>query len=133
MTFKTHFKLFNNKKKIKNLKRIFLKNIIIFLFSTKMFLQKCKFNFIFLKKNFFKINLLKSPVRHKKFFNQVVNNYFLLKFFFYIDLTDFLLYENIFIFYNFLKKKLKNIGTNLLTRKKLSLIFFSKKNNFFLI
>ena len=131
LTLNSHFKVLKKFRKIKDLKKIFLKKIFIFFLSMEFFLKNCKFKFFFFKKILFRLNLLKSPMRYKKFFNQVFNEIFIFKFFFYITLSYNIFFENIMVFFKFLNKRLSGIGTNLLTIKKFSLTLFTKKNNFF--
>lgn len=131
LTLKSHFKVLKKLKKVKDLKRVFLKKIFIFLLSMEFFLKNCTFKFFFFKKILFKINLLKSPMRYKKFFNQIFSEIFIFKFFFYMTLLHEILYENIIMFFNYLNKRLNSVGTNLLTKKKFSLTLFTNKSNFF--
>lgn len=131
LTLKSHFKVLKKLKKVKDLKRVFLKKIFIFLLSMEFFLKNCTFKFFFFKKILFKINLLKSPMRYKKFFNQIFSEIFIFKFFFYMTLLHEILYENIIMFFNYLNKRLNGVGTNLLTKKKFSLTLFTNKSNFF--
>jgi len=131
LTLKSHFKFFKSLKKIKNLKKIFLKKIFIFLLSMELYLDNCIFKLFFFKKTLLKVNLLKSPMRYKKFFNQIFNETYIFKFFFYVSLENKILFENIILFFKFLNKQVSSIGTNLLTKKKFSLILRTKKANFF--
>jgi len=97
----------------------------------ELYLDNCIFKLFFFKKTLLKVNLLKSPMRYKKFFNQIFNETYIFKFFFYVSLENKILFENIILFFKFLNKQVSSIGTNLLTKKKFSLILRTKKANFF--
>jgi len=62
-------------------KKIFVKNIIIFILFTKIFVKNSTTSFQFKKKKKKNISLLKAPSRHKKFFHQISYEYF------YISIT----------------------------------------------
>jgi len=121
MTYKSHFKFkknFDNTKKNQKEKSIFLKNIIIFLLFSKIFLKNFSTSVQFTKKSVRQVNILKAPSRHKKFFHQIFFEQFLLK-------LSIKLKQNIFIdfciverFFFFIKKVFNRIGSNTLSRVK---------------
>ena len=76
--FKTHFKIKKNFRKTSS-KKLFLKNIIVFLFFSKIFFKSCALNFFFTKNRKNQTNILKAPSRHKKFFHQILYEYFNIK------------------------------------------------------
>ena len=79
--FKSHFKIKKNYFKNKS-KKIFVKNIFVFLIFSKVFFKNCFVSFFFNKLKLNKINLLKAPSRHKKFFHQIYTEYFQVTFIF---------------------------------------------------
>jgi hypothetical protein len=104
--FKSHFKIKKSFLKNKE-KKIFVKNIIVFLLFTKIFLNGCLVSFFFKKNKVNLTNILKAPSRHKKFFHQVFYEFF-----------------QVNVFFNFTKiKTLKNIYCGVATFEKLDLIF----------
>ena len=126
-TFKSHFKVKKNLKSKSKL--IFVKNMLVFLLFSKVFLKNCSTNLLFnsIKKN--QINFLKAPSRHKKFFHQTFFEFFQVKVFlkFHYD-------KKIYIFNTtLLFKKLNliflNLGSNLLTRTKFKIILPFKSLN----
>jgi hypothetical protein len=119
--FKSHFKI---KKKIlkNNSKKIFVKNMFIFLLFSKIFLKNCLVSFFFRKDNLNKINLLKAPSRHKKFFHQIYYEYFQVKFIFRFK-KIFKKINNTIIIFNVFNKIFLKIGSNTLNRIKLSISF----------
>jgi len=126
-TFKSHFKIKNHTNK-KKTKKIFVKNIIIFLLFTKIFLKGCSVNFFFNKHKANQTNLLKAPSRHKKFFHQIYYEYFQVKIFFKFNFKNKINLgstTNIFDKLNFL---FRAVGSNTITRMKFSssLIFIFK-------
>jgi hypothetical protein len=119
--FKSHFKI--KKKFLKNnSKRIFVKNIFIFLLFSKIFLKNCLVSFFFRKDNLNKINLLKAPSRHKKFFHQIFYEYFQVKFIFKFNKIFKKINNTVEIFTKF-NKIFKKIGSNTLNRVKFSISF----------
>jgi hypothetical protein len=126
-TYKSHFFLKKNFLK-NNKKQIFTKNIIIFILFSKIFFKNYNLNIFYNNKKTNKINILKAPSRHKKFFHQVYMEYFCVKFtwsvncnFYKIPIID---YIKIFKKINLIFLK---IGTNTLTRVKLKLVFKNQK------
>ena len=104
--FKSHFKIKKSFLKNKN-KKIFVKNIIVFLLFTKIFLNGCLVSFFFKKNKVNCTNVLKAPSRHKQFFHQIFYEFFQIK-----------------VFFNFTKSKpLKYISFGIVTFEKLNLIF----------
>ncbi len=76
--FKSHFKVKKNFSKSSK-KKIFVKNMVVFLLFTKIFFKSCAVNFFFTKNKNNNINILKAPSRHKKFFHQLFYEYFIVK------------------------------------------------------
>lgn len=121
-TFKSHFKIkkFSTKK---NPKKIFVKNIFIFLLFSKIFFKKCYVSFNFKKNQTTnKINLLKAPSRHKKFFHQICYEYFQVVFIFKFS-KIFKKNFNLIKLFNLLNNIFLKIGSNILNRKKISIVF----------
>lgn len=119
-TFRSHF---NFKKNLKKKKKIFVKNIIIFILIIKKFLKKIKINTYLLKEKKKSINILRSPNRHKKFFHQVCSEYFSIKIFFYfVDYME-VYPHNIVFLKNRLSFFFKNFGSNTITRTKFVVVF----------
>lgn len=120
-TFKSHFKI--KKKFLKNnSKKIFVKNMFIFLLFSKIFFKNCLVSFFFRKDRLNRINLLKAPSRHKRFFHQVFYEYFQVKFTFRFK-KIFKVFTNTFDLFNRLNKIFLKIGSNTLNRVKLSVSF----------
>lgn len=130
--FKSHFKIKKNFSK--NLSKfIFVKNMVIFLLFSKIFLLGCNTTLLFgnLKKN--QINILKAPSRHKKFFHQIFFEYFFVKVFFKFKFN---LSKNIYLCCVFFKKLdliFQKIGSNTLTRIKISTSFKIDLNKFYFL
>jgi hypothetical protein len=128
-TFKSHFKIKKNLcKDSKNLeKKIFVKNMFIFLLFSKIFLKNCVVSFFFktIKKN--KTNILKAPSRHKKFFHQIYFEFFQIKFFFRFFLKKSLNIKSTTILFNKFNLFLNKVGSNILTRVKITI---STQTNF---
>lgn len=123
-TFKSHFKI--KKQQIKNKhKRVFIKNIFIFLLFSKIFLKNCLVSFFFKKDKQNSISLLKAPSRHKKFFHQIFCEYFQVKFIFKFNKILKATTNTIEIFSN-LDKIFNKIGTNSLNRTKFSVSFLCR-------
>ncbi len=118
-TFKSHFKV--SKKKINKDKSIFVRNMVVFFLFSKVFLKSCNVNLLFQKVNNQPTSFLKAPSRHKKFFHQVFFEFFIIKiFFFFLKKGKVNNPQKIFKkIDNFFKK----IGTNVLTRTKISVTF----------
>lgn len=76
--FKSHFKVKKNFSKSSK-KKIFVKNMVVFLLFTKIFFKGCVVNFFFTKNKNSNTNILKAPSRHKKFFHQLFYEYFIIK------------------------------------------------------
>lgn len=105
--------------------------MVIFLLFSKIFLLGCNTTLLFgnLKKN--QINILKAPSRHKKFFHQVFFEFFFVKVFFKFK---FKVNNNLFLCCVFFKKLdliFQKIGSNTLTRIKISAIFKVNLNKFY--
>lgn len=132
LVLKSHFKILKDLKKKKDLKKIFLKGVFIFLLSTEFFLQNCKISFNFSKKRTLNVNLLKSPMRFKKFFNQIFTEIFFLKIFlkFSLNKIDF---RNSIKYFSLLNNRFVSLGTNLLLLKKTRITFISRLDDFFKI
>lgn len=121
-TFKSHFKI--KKKFLKNnSKKIFVKNMFVFLLFSKIFFKNCLVSFFFRKDKLNKTNLLKAPSRHKKFFHQIYCEYFQVKFIFRFN-KIFKKINNITYVFIPLNKLFKKVGSNTLSRFKLSVSFF---------
>lgn len=120
--FKSHFKVKKNSTKNKS-KKIFVRNIFIFLLFSKVFLKGCLVSFFYKKFKSNEINLLKAPSRHKKFFHQIYSEYFKLLFTFRFDKIFKKISKTKQIFSRF-DKIFKKIGSNILNRTKLSISFF---------
>lgn len=118
-TYKSHFKLKNFLNKNSG-KKIFVKNIIIFILFTKIFVNSSTTTFQFKKKKKNQISLLKAPSRHKKFFHQISYEYFYINII--IKFGDCVLstitdnYNNTLILFYKLDNIFKNFGSNTLTR-----------------
>lgn len=117
-TFKSHFKLKNFFKKKGPEKSIFVKNIIVLILFTKIFLKTFKITLNFKKRRFKQLNILKAPSRHKKFFHQISYEHFFVKIGFFFNTNP--LFKNSYLDSIELFKKLdrifKNFGSNTLTR-----------------
>jgi hypothetical protein len=126
-TYKSHFFLKKNFLK-NNKKQIFTKSIIVFILFSKIFFKNYNLNIFYNNKKTNKINILKAPSRHKKFFHQVYMEYFCVNFIWSINYN----YDKIFIpNYIHIFKKINliflKIGTNTLSRVKFKLIFKNQK------
>lgn len=80
-------------------------------------------NLIFSKKKYFKTNLLKSPIRHKKFFNQIFSEMFFVKIHIFYSNANYINYKEIIDIFFLLDSKLNVLGTNLLTKNKIVVCF----------
>lgn len=122
--FKSHFKVKKSFKK--NLKKkIFIKNTLIFLMFVKIFFKNCSVSFFFTKNKSIYTNILKAPSRHKKFFHQVVYEFFTTKVNFFFK-SFFLKYVLLSIpTFNIINNVFYKIGSNTLTRVKFTAIFKS--------
>ena len=122
--FKSHFKVKKSFKK--NLKKkIFIKNTLIFLMFVKIFFKNCSVSFFFTKNKSIHTNILKAPSRHKKFFHQVVYEFFTTKVNFFFK-SFFLKYILLSIpTFNIINNVFYKIGSNTLTRVKFTAIFKS--------
>lgn len=121
ITFKSHFKIKKNFKKNKN-KSIFVKNIVVLLFFSKIFFKNCVVSLLFLNKKAHKVSLLRAPSRHKKFFHQIFLETFLLKLFLRYNYTNNITSKNgLHIFKGLNSSVLLKMGTNTLSRSKLLL------------
>ena len=100
-------------------KKIFVKNIIIFILFTKIFVKNSTTSFQFKKKKKKNISLLKAPSRHKKFFHQISYEYFYIsitiKFNGYMFNIRDSYWHNLVFFYK-LDHIFKKFGSNTLTR-----------------
>lgn len=115
-TYKSHFKLKKFFKKDE--KKIFVKNMIIFLLFSNIFLQNCKISLLFSVKQKTHTSLLKAPSRHKKFFHHIFYEIFLVKLFFKF-LKNFKIYnKNFFKIFSLINCIFNKIGSNTLTRIK---------------
>lgn len=115
-TFKSHFRLKKFFKKDE--KKIFVKNMVMFLLFSKIFFKNCKISLLFSLKKKTQTSLLKAPSRHKKFFHQIVYEVFLVKIFFKFNKEIILLNNNSIKVFNLLNSIFINIGSNTLTRIK---------------
>jgi len=108
-------------------KKIFVKEMYIFLMTLNSFLNEetFKVSLIFTKKKFFKINLLKSPIRHKKFFNQVFSEIFFVKLNIMYKTVSCVDYTKLTEMFFLFSSKLNIIGTNLLTKTKTTICFLN--------
>ena len=68
--------------KKKSEKKIFIKNMIIFILLSRSLFKNCEVKLLFLKKSELASNILKAPSRHKKFFHQIKIETFFIKIFF---------------------------------------------------
>ena len=125
--FKSHFKIKRNFNK-NSKKKIFVKNMAVFLLFTKIFFTNCTVNFFFTKDTNTNTNVLKAPSRHKKFFHQIFYEYFLVKINFFF--SDALNTENLqkcaisrLGIFNEIDTIFKKIGSNTLSRSKMSISF----------
>lgn len=78
-TFKSHFKFKNIFVKKRSKKIIFVKNVLILILFSKVFLKICEITINFKKRRFKKLSILKAPSRHKKFFHQICYEHFFVK------------------------------------------------------
>lgn len=99
----------------------------MFLLFSKFTINDCEIKFLFFKKKKLKTNLLKAPSRHKKFFHQIVNEVFLIKIFFYFYNYVYMNSDLLVNLFNHINNIFLNIGSNTLTRTRLSM---STKNKF---
>jgi hypothetical protein len=120
--FKSHFKVKKNfLKKQKNIeKKIFVKNMFIFLLFSKIFLKGCLVSFFFKKNKVNSTNILKAPSRHKKFFHQVFYEYFQISFFFKFFLKRYFKINTSMYLFKKINNIFNKIGSNTLTRIKIS-------------
>lgn len=129
LSLKSHFKFLKKLKRDKNTqeKKIFVKDIYIFLMTLNNFLNEEFFetSLVFSKKQFFKTNLLKSPMRYKKFFNQVFSEVFFLKICFVYKTVNYMDYTAVVKTFFLLNSKLDVLGTNLLTKTKTTICFLN--------
>ena len=127
--FKSHFKVKKNFKKNtkKNTKKkIFIKNTIIFFIFVKVFFKNCYISFFFTKsKNTF-TNILKAPSRHKKFFHQVVYEFFTTNVNFKFNNIQVVNLSTILPNFNKLNIIFKKLGSNTLTRTRCTIVFYTK-------
>ena len=127
LSLKSHFKFFRELRHGKNVqkKKIVVTELCIFIMALSCFLNKEFFetSLIFTKKKFFKINLLKSPVRHKKFFNQIFSEIFCVRLCIFYKTTSCIDYAELTTMFLLFKSQLDVLGTNLLTRTKISICF----------
>ena len=128
--FKSHFKI--KRSFLKNSKKkIFVKNMVVFLLFTKIFFKGCVVNFFFTKNRNNKINILKAPSRHKKFFHQLFYEYFIIKVNFFFKKTIRLqqhegsnnLVDNLPLIFLNMNSIFSKINSNTLSRTKLSTSF----------
>lgn len=115
-TFKSHFKFKKFSKKDE--KKIFVKNIIIFLLFSKIFFKNCKISLIFLKQQQQRTSILKAPSRHKKYFHQLCHEIFFLKIFFKFPFKVILTKMLSLKLFPILNAIFLKIGSNILTRIK---------------
>ena len=134
-TFKSHFKI--KKNFCKNLKKkIFVKNIIIFLLFTKIFFRGCVVSFFFTRNKTNRTDVLKAPSRHKKFFHQIYYEFFNIKVIFnfkegVLKKTTYPSTDLVYCFES-LSNIFKRMGSNTLTRVKFIVSFKTNTNlNFF--
>ena len=122
--FKSHFKIKKNFLKNKD-KKIFVKNIIVFLLFTKIFVSGCVVSFFFKKNKVNCTNILKAPSRHKQFFHQVFYEFFQVNVFFnFIKMKTITKTGNSVVIFEKLNLVFQKIGTNILTRTKILISFF---------
>lgn len=119
---------------MKKTKTIFIKNILIYILLSKIFLKNCKVTLRFLRTSNMVVNLLKAPSRHKKFFHQIGREFFLIKIFYYFKTNRSVFGDGVvFIFYKIIIKFFKKInlfftktGSNILNKIKTTLICKTK-------
>lgn len=128
-TFKSHFKIRRISTKNKD-KKIFVKNIFIFLLFSKIFVKNCIVSFLLKKHTTNKTNILKAPSRHKKFFHQVFCEYFQINLFLKFNNFTFKNCNNIVIVFKKFNKMFQKLGSNTLNRTKISISFFFLKTYF---
>ena len=120
--FKSHFKIKKNfKKNFK--KKIFIKNTIVFLIFIKIFFKNCIINFFFTKCKNTYTNILKAPSRHKKFFHQVVYEFFTTKVNFKFNNLPLVNLFNLLYNFNKLNLIFLKLGSNTLTRTRFTVVF----------
>ena len=129
-TYKSHFSLKKNFLKKNFKKQIFTKNIIIFIIFSKIFFKNYNLNISYTNKKLNKLNILKAPSRHKKFFHQLFMEYFCVNFIWsiIINYNQIMVQDYILIFKKINILFLK-IGTNTLTRTKFKITFLNIKLN----
>ena len=133
--FKSHFKFKKNFLK-NSKKKVFIKNMVVFLLFTKFFFKGCVVNFFFTKNRNTQTNILKAPSRHKKFFHQIFFEYYTIKINFFFTNSIFrklstirdlekpnTSLKNLTLVFKNLNILFKKIGSNTLNRTKLSISF----------
>jgi hypothetical protein len=127
--FKSHFKMRSILKK-KFEKKIFIKNMVIFILLSRSFFKNCEVNLLFLKRNRLSSNLLKAPSRHKKFFHQIKIETFFIKIFFKFKCVElkeiYNLDSNILNLIRDVDLIFSKIGSNTLNRLKITTIIHRK-------
>jgi hypothetical protein len=119
-TYKSHFNFKKCLNKKNQKKQIFTKNIILFILFGKIFFQNHLLGIKF-SKNKQTLNILKAPSRHKKFFHQIYIEYFNTTLTWHInDTTNIISLQNSILLFKKINKIFLKIGTNTLTRTKLS-------------
>ena len=113
-------------------KKIFIKNMVIFILLSRSFFKNCEVKLLFLKKSRLASNLLKAPSRHKKFFHQIKIETFFIKIFFkfkYVELKEtYNLDSNILNLIRDIDLIFSKIGSNTLNRLKITTIIRRKHN-----
>jgi len=130
-TFKSHFKI---KTSGKSKKKILIKNIIIFIFLTKLFLKNFHANMFFNKYYKNVISVLKAPCRHKKFFHKLVYEYYVVNITYRYKKNIF--FRKVFFgpyLFSKLNKFYNRFGTTSLCRTKILIILPTIFENFFKI
>lgn len=121
--YKSHFKMKSFLKK-RSEKKIFIKNMVIFILLSRFFFKNCEVRLLFLKKNELASNLLKAPSRHKKFFHQIKIETFFVKIFFKFKRSwqeeVFILDSNVLSLIKKLDLVFSRIGSNTLNRLKIT-------------
>ena len=115
VSFKSHFKL---KQRQRDKKKIFTKNILMFLLLTKLFFKELRLTLRLTNKQKSKINILKAPSRHKKFFHQILHEYFNLHIYIYIPIKQTYSLISTQRIFDQLNKVFQKIGSNTLNRFK---------------
>ena len=120
-TYKSHF-CFKHSFKLSK-KKIFIKNIVIFILFSKIFFLNLNISLLFSNKTKNSISLLKAPSRHKKFMHQIYTEYFSVTIFWIFQIKYLIRLDCCLYFFKKIQTTFLKIGSNSLTRTKCVVIF----------